>query len=71
MGRLLGLDVEALQQGLGAGIGVGIQRPVRMAVAPEEILQPQHVAAARRPDQDGTGLARLQQPDTAQDQARA
>ena len=41
---------------------------VRMAVAGQKILQPQHIGVARRTDDDGPGLSRLQKPDPAQDQ---
>ena len=41
---------------------------MRMAIAPEEILQSQHVAGPGGPDQDRTGLSHLQQPNPAQDQ---
>ena len=68
MGRCSGWMVKRLSRVWAQPSVVGIQRAMGMAVAAEKILQPQHVAGAERPDQDGTGLARLQQADTAQDQ---
>ena len=55
-GQMFGLDGEALQQGLGAAVIVGIQGAMGMAVAAQEILQPQHVGGAQGADQDGTRL---------------
>ena len=43
---MMRVDVKALDQRLGAGIAVGIEHAVRLAVAGEEALQPQHVGAA-------------------------
>jgi len=39
-----------------------------MAIAPQEIFQPQHVSRAGWSDQDGAGLAGLQKTDAPQDQ---
>ena len=41
---------------------------MRMTVATEEVLEPEHVAVAGAPDDHGTAAAGLDQPDATQDQ---
>jgi hypothetical protein len=66
--QMLGLDGEAPQEGLGATVIAGIQRLVRMAIAPQKILQPQHVQRTGRSDQDGTALSLFEQAHAPEDQ---
>ena len=68
MGKFAPAHLEALHQGAGAGIAGGVQAAVRLAIAGEKCLQPQHVAAAGMADQDRAALPRFQQADPAQDQ---
>ncbi len=60
--------MEALDQRPAARVVLGIERLERMAVAPQEALQPQHVAAAGASDDDRSAGAGLEQPHAAQDQ---
>ncbi len=66
--QLPGVDVEALDQRLRLRIGLGIERLVRMAVAGQETLQPQHVAVLGAADDHRPAGPGLDQADAAQDQ---
>ena len=66
--QLPGIDMEALDQRLGFGVDVGIEQLLRMAVAAQKDLQPQHVAIVGATDDDRAAGAGLQQPDAAEDQ---
>ena len=59
--------MEALDQGSGVGIGGGIERVLRYAIARQEILDSQHVGVIERAHHDRTGPD-LDQADPAQDQ---
>jgi len=67
-GKLLRRHLETVHQRGGAAIGEGIQHAMGIAVAGEEIVQPQHVGMAGRADDHRPGGAGLQQSDAAQDQ---
>ena len=41
--QLTGIDVEALYQRFGLGVGLWIERLLRLAIAPKKIRQPQHI----------------------------
>ena len=60
--------MEALDQRLGLGVDVGIEQLLRMTVAAQKALQPQHVAIVGAADDDRAAGAGLQQPDAAEDQ---
>ena len=60
--------MEALDQRLRFRIGVGIERLVRVAIAGQEALQPQYIAALGVADDDGPARSRLDQAHTTQDQ---
>ena len=60
--------MEALDQRPAARVLVWIECLERMAVAPQEALQSQHVAAAGASDDDRSAGAALEQSDAAQDQ---
>ena len=70
-GNSSGVDAELLDQHLAAGIGLRIEPLMRMTVAGEEVLQPQHVAVVGPADDDRAARAGFQQAHAAQDQARA
>ena len=63
-----GVYVKALDQRLRLGIGIGIERLVRVAIAAQEVLQPEHIAAVGIADDEGSAGPRLDQPHAAQDQ---
>ncbi len=67
-GKLARVDVELLDEGPCLGIGFGIEALVGMAVAAQEVLQPQHVAAARVADNDRAAATGLDQPNAAQNE---
>ena len=60
--------MEALDQRLGFGVGVGIEQLMRLTVAAQKNLQPQHVAIVGAADDDRAAGAGFQQPDAADDQ---
>ncbi len=55
--QLPGIDMEALDQRLRFGVGVGIEQLMRMTVAAEKALQPQHVGILGAADNDRTSGA--------------
>src|SRR5436190_23631495 len=62
------VDLKALDQRLRARIAGGIEHPMRLRAAPQEVLQPEHVAAVDAPDDHGTAGAGFEQSDAPQDQ---
>ena len=58
--------MEALDEG--AGVGVGVEPRMRVAVARQEILEPEHVGVVGAADDHRAAAAALDQPDAAQDQ---
>ena len=66
--QLPGIDMEALDQRFGFGIDVGVEQLMRMAVAAQKALQPQHVAIVGAADDDRAAGAGFEQPDAAEDQ---
>ncbi len=60
--------MELLQQGVGLGIGIGIQHLPRMTVAGQKPLQRQDAVMQGRPDDHRPAGAALDQGDPAQDQ---
>src|SRR5207247_1525759 len=62
------LDAESLEQGLRAGVAVGVERVVRMPVAREESCQPKHVAVAGVADDQRARDGALEETDAAQDE---
>ena len=66
--QFLGRDLEPLDQGLGAAVRVGAQQLKGMAVAAQEIGQPQHVRLIGMADDHRADAAALDQADAAQDQ---
>ena len=66
--QLTRIDVKALDQGLGLGVGLRIEPLLRMAVAREKIRQPQHVAVVGPADDHRAAGARLEQADAAENE---
>ena len=66
--QFVGCDAELLDQHLAAGIRFWIEPLMRMTVAGEEVLQPQHVAVVGPADDDRAAGAGFQQAHAAQDQ---
>jgi hypothetical protein len=60
--------VKALDQGLGVRIGIGIESQMRMAVAAQKALQPQHVGMPGSSDDHRAAGAGFEEADAAQDQ---
>ena len=60
--------MEALDQRFRFGVGVGIEQLMRMAVAAEKTLQPQHVGILGAADNDRPAGADLEQTHAAQNQ---
>ena len=68
MGNSVERDLELFDQHLAARIGLGIEPVMRMAIAPQEAFEPQHVAIAGAADDHRAAAARLDQPDATQDE---
>jgi hypothetical protein len=66
--QLPGVDVKAIDQRPRLRIGLGIETLMRMAVAAQETLQPQHVAVAGAAHDHRSAGSGLEQADAAQDQ---
>ena len=66
--QLTSVDVEAIDQRLGFRIGLGIEPLTRVAGAPEEALQPKHIAILGASNNHRSACAGLKQPDATQNQ---
>jgi hypothetical protein len=66
--QLPGIDMKAFDQRLCFGIGFGIEQLMRMTVAAQKTLQPQHVAILGPADDDRSAGAGFEQAHAAQDQ---
>ena len=66
--QVAGLQVEAVEEAAGIGVGLGVQHAVRVAVARHEALQPLHVARMPGPNQHDAALRVLDEADAAQDE---
>jgi len=67
-GQMVRIDVKALDQGLGAGIAIGIEHAMRLTVTGEKSLQAQDVGMIGASDDGRPARAGFQQADAAQDQ---
>ena len=63
-GKTLNFSIE----NLAAGIGLGIEPLMRVTVAGEEVLEPQHIAVVGPADDDRTARTGFQEAHAAQDQ---
>ena len=61
--------MEAVEHGLGRGVGVRIEHGVRVGVALQEALQPDDIGLLGVTDDDRAARAFLQQCDATQDQS--
>ncbi len=66
-GQIFRLDMKFFDQRAGAGIGLGVEPLMRVAVARKKPFQPQHVRVAFAPDDHGAARAGFQQTHAAQD----
>ena len=60
-----GQDAEFLDENLAAGIGLGIEPLMRVTVAGEEVLEPQHIAVVGPADDDRTARTGFQEAHAA------
>ena len=60
--------MEAVDQGLGARIGLWVEALVRMAVAGQEAFEAKHIGMIGAADDHRPAGAHIEQPDPAQDQ---
>ena len=66
--QLARLQGEAFEEAAGIGVALGVEQPVRVAVAGEELGQAMGVAAVAGADDDHASLAVPDQADAAQDE---
>ncbi|MEI9899751.1 MAG: hypothetical protein WDN31_05935 [Hyphomicrobium sp.] len=66
--QIAGRNLELLDQNLTAGVALGIEALVGMAVAREKALEPQHVAVFGAADDNGAAAATFKKAHAAQDE---
>ena len=62
------VELETAEEPVRVRVGIGVEQTVRIAVASEEALQAQRVAAMPRPDQHDAAPRIPDEPDAAQDE---
>ena len=66
--QLVGRQLEAAQEAVGARVEVGVEQSVRIAVADQESLEAECIGAVAASDQDDPTVDVADQPDPAQDE---
>ncbi len=70
-GQLVRAQLVAREEAVRVRVDLGVEHPVRVAVAGEEAPQAQRVGCVARPDQHHAALRVLDQSHAAQDEVRA